>query len=56
MCEWSYALYWLVVGALMNFGFIGMLGVGLPFLVVGMLMSAFGFLKLGVHGSWALLV
>lgn len=56
MREWSYALYWLVTGALVGFGFIGSFSIGLPFLVIGMLMSAFGFLKFGVHDSWAFLV
>lgn len=56
MREWSYALYWLVTGALMGFGFVGMFSIGLPFLVVGMLMGVFGFLKLGGRGSWAFLV
>jgi hypothetical protein len=49
-------LYWLVTGALVGFGFIGILSIGLPFLLVGLAMVVFGAIRLGGSGIWALLV
>ena len=49
-------LYWLVTGALIGFGFIGILSIGWPFLLVGLAMVVYGTIRLGGSGIWALLV
>lgn len=51
-----WALYWLVTGATLGFGFIGILSIGLPFLVVGLLLAIFGGIRSKGTGLWAGLV
>lgn len=53
MQEQTHDMYWVVAGVLILFGFLGSFSIGLPFLIVGLLMSACGFLKFGVGDYWA---
>ena len=55
MSGWR-VLYWLVTGALIGFGFIGILSIGWPFLLVGLAMVVYGAIRLGGSGVWSLLV
>ena len=48
--------YWLLAGAVVGFGLIGLMTVGLPFLIVGMILCVVGLWKPGIGGSWAFLV
>jgi hypothetical protein len=43
----------MVAGALMGFGFIGLMSIGLPFLVLGTVMAVAGLLHFHARGSWA---
>jgi hypothetical protein len=49
-------VYWLGAGALLGFGLIGMLSIGAPFLLLGVLLIVFGALRVGPRGIWAALV
>ena len=49
-------LYWLVAGAVMGFGLLGLMTIGFPFLIVGMVLCAVGVWKPGIGGSWAFLI
>ena len=46
-------LYWVVAGALVGIGLIGLTTVGLPVLIAGLAMAAVGFWRPGVRGAWA---
>jgi hypothetical protein len=48
--------YWLVTGALLGFGLLGILTIGLPFLLVGVVLVIFGAIRLGGSGLWAAVV
>lgn len=50
------AVYWAVTGGLITFGFLGLMSIGLPFLVIGSMMAVFGLYWLGVGGTWAITV
>lgn len=50
--RWA-VLYWMVTGALMGFGFIGLMSIGLPFLVLGTVMAVAGPFLFHTRGSWA---
>lgn len=45
--------YWLITGALLGFGLIGILSIGAPILLLGLLLLIFGAIRLGGSGLWA---
>lgn len=49
-------VYWFVVGGLIGFGVIGVLGIGAPFLLLGVILLVIGAWRLGVRDLWAALV
>jgi len=49
-------LYWLLTGALLGFGFIGVLSIGLPFILLGIILTIFGAIRLRGTVVWAALV
>jgi hypothetical protein len=49
-------LYWLVAGAVVGFGLIGIMTIGYPFLIVGMVLCVVGVGRPGIGGSWAFLI
>ena len=49
-------LYWVATGAVAGFGLIGLMTIGLPFVVVGLLMTIVGAWRFGVGGAWGLLI
>ena len=50
------ALYWMATGAAMGFGLIGLMTIGFPFLVAGLVMAFVGLWRPGWAGVWGLLV
>ncbi len=56
MRELSSAAYWAVTGALMTFGFFGLMSIGLPFLLIGWVMAVLGLFMLGIEGTWAITI
>lgn len=52
MDEQGHVAYWTIAGVLTIFGFLGSFTIGLPFLVVGLLMCAFGFVRFEVGDTW----
>lgn len=48
--------YWLLAGAFTGFGLIGILSIGLPFLLVGCAMVIYGVIRFRFSGFWAFLV
>ena len=56
MRVWTGSLYWLVAGAVVGFGLIGLMTIGYPFLIVGMVLCIVGVWKPGIGGSWAFLI
>lgn len=48
-------LYWLLTGAVFGFGIIGILSIGLPFLVLGLVLVIVGMARVGVRGFWAVI-
>lgn len=49
-------LYWLVAGAVVGFGLIGLMTIGFPFLIAGMILCVVGVWRPGIGGSWAFLI
>jgi hypothetical protein len=49
-------LYWLVAGAVVGFGLIGLMTIGYPFLIAGMILCVVGLWRPGIGGSWAFLI
>ena len=56
MNQGSKILYWSITGGLLGFGLVGIMTIGLPFLVLGAIMLVLGILKVGAQGSWAAVV
>lgn len=56
MRELGSAVYWAVTGALISFGFLGLMSIGLPFLLVGLVMFVYGVFWLLLRGVWAITV
>lgn len=54
--RWVGVLYWVVTGAIIGFGLIGLMTIGFPFLIIGLAMALVGIWKPGVSGVWAALV
>jgi hypothetical protein len=50
------ALYWVAAGAVMGFGLIGLMTIGFPFVVVGLIMAVVGVWRPGIGGAWGFLV
>lgn len=50
------ALYWVATGAVMGFGLIGLMTIGFPFLVVGLILAVVGLWRPGVGEVWGLLI
>ena len=50
------ALYWIATGAVIGFGVIGLMTVGFPFVVVGLVLVLVGLWRPGPSGAWGLLV
>ena len=50
------AVYWALAGALLGFGFIGLLSIGLPFAILGLALVIFGLIRRWFNGVWALLI
>ena len=48
--------YWLVAGAVVGFGLIGLMTIGFPFLIIGMILCVVGVWKPGIGRSWAFLI
>ncbi len=49
-------LYWAVAGGFVGFGLIGILSIGYPFLVIGVIMGVLGVLKVGIRSAWSAFV
>lgn len=49
-------LYWLLVGALLGIGLIGMMSIGIFLLIPGLALLIYGAIRLGGRGLWAALV
>lgn len=49
-------LFWGISGILVGFGWVGAWTIGLPFLLVGTVMTLYGMVKIGPRGFWAALV
>jgi len=49
-------LYWIAAGAMMGFGVIGLMTIGFPFVVIGLVMTLVGVWRPGLGGAWGLLV
>lgn len=52
----SRALYWLLTGALLGFGYVAILSIGFPFILLGIILAIFGAALLGGRGLWAALI
>ena len=50
------ALYWMATGAVIGFGLIGLMTIGFPYLVAGLVMALVGLWRPGRGGAWGLLV
>jgi hypothetical protein len=50
------ALYWFVAGALLGFGVIAILSIGVLFLLAGLIMVVIGAIRFGARGLWAGLI
>ena len=49
------ALYWIATGAVMGFGVIGLMTIGFPFVVAGLVMALVGVWRPGLGGAWGFL-
>jgi hypothetical protein len=49
-------LYWLLTGALIEFGCIAILSIGFLFIILGLILLTVGAIRLGGRGLWATLV
>lgn len=56
MRNWMKVLYWAIAGGFVGFGLIGVLSIGYPFLVAGVIMGVLGISKLGIRSAWSALV
>ncbi len=48
--------YWMVAGALAGFGVIGILSIGLPFLLIGLGMVIYGVVRFKARAFWGALI
>ena len=56
MRDWMKVLYWAIAGGFAGFGLIGILSIGYLFLLIGVIMSVLGVLKMGIRSAWSALV
>lgn len=56
MRGWRKVLYWGVTVGLLGFGLVGIMSIGLIFLVAGAALAGFGVFMLGTRGLWAAVV
>jgi hypothetical protein len=49
-------LYWGLTGAVTGFGLIGLMSIGLPFLIFGLIMVVVGVWRPGIGGVWGVLI
>jgi len=49
-------LYWLIAGALIGFGLIGILSIGFPFIIVGLVLCIYGVIRFRASGCWAAII
>ena len=49
-------LYWVAAGAAVGFGLIGLMTIGFPFLIAGLVMAVVGVWRPGIGGAWGILV
>lgn len=49
-------LFWFATGALMGFGVIGILSIGVFFLAAGLILGVIGVVRVGARGLWAGLI
>jgi hypothetical protein len=52
MQRWLLPWYWIISGGMIGFGFIGILSIGLPFLLVGVGMLVVGVTRWRSQGLW----
>jgi hypothetical protein len=50
------ALYWVATGAVMGFGLIGLMTIGFPFVVIGLVMAVVGVWRPGISGARGFLI
>jgi hypothetical protein len=46
--ELASAIYWVLTGAIIGFGFLGIMTIGLPSLLIGSIMAVFGLIVLWI--------
>ncbi len=49
-------LYWATTGALVGFGLIGLMSIGFPVVVAGLVMAVAGVWRPGIGGAWGFLI
>ena len=54
MRELEASVYWAIIGALISFGDLGLISIGLPFLAAGCTLAIVGLFMLGFRGLWAI--
>jgi hypothetical protein len=54
MRELAASFYWAIVGALISFGGLALMSIGLPFLVAGCGLAIVGLFTLELGGAWAI--
>ena len=54
MREMAGVVYWALSGGLISFGFLAAWTIGLPFLLIGTIMTVFGLFWPGIRGVWAI--
>lgn len=52
----KHAGYWLITGALIGFGIIGILSIGFPFIILGIVLLVVGLIRMRGKEGWAALV
>ena len=50
------ALYWFVAGGLIGFGVIAILSIGWPAILLGLVLTVIGVIRLGARGVWGVLL
>ena len=49
-------LYWATTGSLVGLGLIGLMSIGIPFVIVGLIVAVVGVWRPGIGGAWGLLI
>jgi hypothetical protein len=50
------ALYWFFAGGLLGFGFVAILSIGAPLMLLGLILVVIGAIRLGARGLWGALL